>query len=137
MSYDSNFQEKFAGNLFHTIFLCDHLEGTNWAMRKELILAVGGFDPKFDGVAEWYDTDLEQRVKKAFPWAVILYNPRAYLYHMLEKGGNFHERFQGFGRVKNWLRFHIRHSKFHPKMVVWFFLMVGYSILQMVRPKCA
>lgn len=135
VSYDSNFQEKFVGDLFHQKFLCDHLEGTNWAMRKCLIDSAGGFDPKFDGVAEWYDTDLEKRVLKAFPSLVLVYNPRAYLYHMLEKGGNFHERFQGLGRVKNWLRFHIRHSKFHPKMIVWFLLMVGYSLWKMVKPR--
>ncbi len=61
VSYDSNFQERFAREE-----CCepDHLEGTNWAMRTDLIREVGGFDPKFDGVAEWFDTDVECKIKK-------------------------------------------------------------------------
>ncbi len=120
VSYGSNFGDWSE----YAKYEIDHLEGTNWAMRTELIRKVGGFDPTFDGVAEWFDTDVEFKIKKL--GYKLVYNPKAYLYHMLEKGSHYNERFDGFGRIKNWLRFHIRHSKFHPKMIIWFCLMIGY-----------
>ena len=128
VSYDSNYEERFIKNdfLLPAIFCCDHLEGTNWAMRTDLIKKVGGFDPKFDGVAEWFDTDVEQKAKKT--GFVLWYNAKAYLYHLLEKGDHFNDRFNGIGRIKNWLRFHWRHSKFHPKMIVYLLVWIGYFL---------
>lgn len=130
VSYDSNYQEKFE---FFGPFEPDHLEGTNWAMRTELIREVGGFDEKFDGVAEWYDTDVEAKIKKL--GHRLIYNPRAYLFHMLGQGQHFDERFEGFGRIKNWLRYHLRHSKFHPKKLIWLTMMTGYMVTKMIRRK--
>ncbi len=126
VSYDSNYEGKFLAFPSKALSQPAHLEGTNWAMRTELIRKVGGFDLAFDGVAEWFDTDVEFKIKKL--GYQLRYNPKAYLYHLLGKGSHFSERFEGFGRLKNWLRFHIRHSKFHPKMIAWFLLMCGYFI---------
>jgi len=127
VSYGSNYQEHTSDYPFNP----DHLEGTNWAMRTELIRSTGGFDPKFDGVAEWFDTDVERKIVcQGFK---LYYNPKAYMYHILAKGTHFNERFEMFGRIKNWLRFHYRHSKFHPKMLVWLLLMIGYAICQRKR----
>ena len=128
VSYGSNFINKMPRQKHYEI---DHLEGCNWAMRTELIRRVGGFDPKFDGVAEWFDTDVEFKIKKL--GYTLRYNLNAGLWHMVEKGEHFNERFEGFGRIKNWLRFHIRHSKFHPKMIVWFLMMVGYFVWKKIR----
>ncbi len=121
VSYGSNYIEHCTAPADYE---CDHLEGTNWAMRTELIRKVGGFDPKFDGVAEWFDTDVEQKIKKL--GYKLRYWSGAYVWHWLEKGKHYNDRFVGFGRIKNWLRFHWRHSKFHPKMIIWFTMMVGY-----------
>lgn len=144
VSYDSNFEERFRGDSgyhdkkfpilpFSAVVLseCDHLEGTNWAMRTDLLRAQGGFDPKFDGVAEWFDTDVEAKIKKL--GYRLIYNPKAYLFHMLEKGEHFNDRFQGFGRIKNFLRYHIRHSKFHPKMVVYLIVWSGYFLWRAIK----
>ena len=128
VSYDSNYQERFLGA---EIFEPDHLEGTNWAMRTELIRKVGGFDPKFDGVSEWVDTDVEQKIKKL--GYSLRYNTVAYLWHLLGKGDHYSERFEGFGRIKNWLRYHLRHSKFHPKMVVFLMLWSLYFVSRHFR----
>lgn len=122
VSYASNFAYTLG---FRNIEV-DHLEGTNWAMRTDLIRKVGGFDPKFDGVAEWFDTDVEFKIKKL--GYKLMYRSQAMLWHNVEKGPTFNERFEGWGRIKNWLRFHWRHSKFHPKMIIWLFLMIGYTI---------
>ena len=127
-SYDSNFEERFWSC---DTFKPDHLEGTNWAMRTQLIRMVGGFDPKFDGVAEWYDTDVEAKIKKL--GYHLLYNPKAYLYHMLEKGPQYHDRFEGWGRIKNFLRYHIRHGKFHYKIVVYLAVLIVYFMWRRFR----
>jgi len=122
VSYGSNFQESITNKEYDI----DHLEGTNWAMRTNLIKAVGGFDPKFDGVCEWFDDDVVYKIKKR--GYKIKYNPKAVLYHMVSKGENFSDRFQGWGRIKNYLRFHFRHSKFHYKKIIWVMLMIAYFI---------
>ena len=132
VSYDSNFEERFE-NQFLFPFEPDYLEGTNWAMRTDLIRKVGGFDPAFDGVAEWFDTDVERKVKKL--GYKLVYSYRAHLSHQLEIGEHYSERFEGFGRIKNFLRFHWRHSKFHPKMIVFLILWIGYFISLNFRRK--
>ena len=124
VSYDSNYAERFDNHLPE--FEPDHLEGTNWAMRTDLIRKVGGYDPKFDGVCEWFDTDVEQKIKKL--GYVLRYNPKAYLWHLLDFTEHYNDRFDGWGRIKNWLRFHKRHSKFHPKMVVFLIIWIGYFL---------
>jgi len=132
VSYDSNYEERLL--FFDNEFECDHLEGTNWAMRTELIRKVGGFDPKFDGVSEWVDTDVEQKIKKL--GYILLYNPKAYLWHMIQPASpHFSERFDGIGRLKNWLRYHLRHSRFHPKMVLYFMLWSFYFLTLKFRNK--
>ena len=129
VSYDSNYPEMFFGG--EDGFEPDHLEGTNWAMRTELIRKVGGFDPKFDGVSEWIDTDVEQKIKKL--GYRLWYNPSAYLWHLLEKGEHYNDRFDAIGRIKNWLRFHFRHSRFHYKMPVYLVVWVAYFLMKAVK----
>lgn len=142
VSYDSNYEERFlkkdtaykgsAGlaidvwTIQKESFEPDHLEGTNWAMRTELIRKVGGFDHKFDGVAEWYDTDVEQKIKKL--GYELRYEPKAYLWHLLDFTEHYNDRFNGLGRIKNWLRFHVRHSRFHWKMVVFLIVWCLYFL---------
>jgi len=126
VSYDSNYEERFYEIKTMPCFQCDHLEGTNWAMRTKLIREVGGFNPAFDGVCEWFDTDVEFKIKKL--GYVLRYCPKAYLWHLLEFSPNYNERFDGVGRIKNWIRFHRRHSKFHWKMVVYLMVWGGYFI---------
>ena|SRR3990167_2060525 len=130
VSYDSNFEERFDAITKSIVWQPDYLEGTNWAMRTDMIRKVGGFDEKFDGVAEWFDVDCEKKILKKTKLFTI-YNPKAYLYHLLGKGGHFNERFEGFGRIKNFLRFHWRHGrwrflniKFYVYVLVW----LGYFI---------
>jgi len=131
VSYGSNYQERVEWNFDYAS--PDHLEGTNWAMRTDLIRRVGGFDPKFDGVSEWFDTDVEQKIKKlGFPYGFI-YVRKAFLWHNVAQGTHYRERFEGFGRLKNWLRFHVRHSEFHYKKVIWFLMMTGYVLCGLFR----
>lgn len=142
VSYDSNYEERFlkqdttlkvSGGFASDVwtiqmesFEPDHLEGTNWAMRTELIKKVGHFDTAFDGVAEWYDTDVEQKIKNL--GYELRYEPKAYLWHLLDFTENYNDRFDWWGRIKNWLRYHKRHSKFHYKMVIFLLVWIGYFI---------
>lgn len=124
VSYGSNFEELMEDN-----YDIDHLEGTNWAMRTRLIRQVGGFDPAFDGVAEWFDDDVLYKILEQGWLTKLVYNPKAILYHNLGTDTmNFSKRKADWSRVRNWLRFHRRHSKFHPKKVIWFLLLVGYTL---------
>ena len=95
-------------------------------MRTDLIREVGGFDPAYDGVAEWFDDDVVFKVKKL--GYKLKYNVNAVVWHLLGESANFHDRREGWSRIKNWLRFHFRHSRFHPKMIIWLGLMIGYVI---------
>lgn len=133
VSYDSNYEERIK-NYSCTMAICDHLEGTNWAMRTRLIKQVGGFDPKFDGVAEWFDTDVEFKIKKLGYY--LFYNKDAYLYHLLEQGENYDERFSGLGRIKNFLRFHWRHGRWRfltLKFYVYLLIWGGYFVCRRFR----
>lgn len=135
VSYDSNYQERMdCIGLENILGEPDHLEGTNWAMRTSLIKQVGGFDAKFDGVAEWFDDDVVFKIKKL--GYQLRYNSNAYLYHMLEKGEHYNERFEGFGRIKNFLRFHWRHARWRfLKLKFWVYLIVwgGYFVWKKFR----
>lgn len=125
VSYGSNFEELMEDN--HDI---DHLEGTNWAMRTNDLKAIGGFDPAFGGVAEWFDDDALYKIRKRIPDSKIVYNPKAVLYHLLDTDTmNFTKRYtQGWSRIANWLRFHKRHSKFHWKKILWLGLLIIYTL---------
>ena len=129
VSYDSNYAERLDNHAPE--FQPDHLEGTNWAMRTDLIRKVGGFDKAFDGVCEWFDDDVVFKVKKL--GYALRYNPKAYLWHLLEFTEHYNDRFQAWGRIKNWLRFHIRHSRFHRKMVIYLILWLGYFLWQNLK----
>lgn len=133
VSYDSNFDERFTNKKYWD--KSDHLEGTNWAMRTDLIRRVGGFDPKFDGVAEWFDDDVVFKAKKL--GYEFYFNPKAYLYHMIEPSNpTFHERFDGFGRIKNFLRFHWRHARWrflYYKFYIYLIIWGGYFLCQPFR----
>lgn len=128
VSYGSNFPSCIDMDKKYEI---DHLEGTNWAMRTELIKDVGGFDEAFDGVSEWFDTDVEQKVKRM--GYRLAYVPGAWLNHNLEKGEHYNDRFDGFGRIKNWIRYHSRYSKFHYKMVIYLLVWVGYFLTRSIK----
>jgi glycosyltransferase involved in cell wall biosynthesis len=125
VSYGSNYLACIDKNKNYEI---DHLEGTNWAVRTKGIQAVGGFDPAFNGVAEWYDDDVIFKIKERYSWARLVYNPKAYLFHLPGRDHHYYKRREWLSRIANWLRFHWRHTGFHYKKVIWLCLMIGYYL---------
>ena len=55
----------------------DSFSTSNLAIRKELVLGVGGFDEELIFGAE--DSDLSIRIKKSFPNSVFIYEPKAWV----------------------------------------------------------
>jgi len=126
VSYGSNYPD-----LMEPEYDIDHLEGTNWAVRTQLLRNVGGFDEAFSGVSEWYDDDALFKMMKANDDMKIVYSPQAGLTHLIDTDTqNYSHRYGDLSRVKNWLRFHSRHSRFHYKKVIWFLFLLTYCLVR-------
>src|SRR5574343_809294 len=86
---------------------CDYLESTNYCLRTDLVRQLGGWDVKFDGVSEYFEQDMVYKIKKL--GYKMVYNPKAYIHHMVNTGGSYGQRFGVYSRVSNWIRFCFRH----------------------------
>lgn len=120
-SLGSNYETALSND---EISPCDYLESTNYALRTELVRACGGWDKKFAGVSEYFEQDMVYKIKK-LGWK-MLYNPKAYIYHMVDKGGNYGARSNFYSRLYNWLRFVYRHIGFNVRTLTYFLFMCGY-----------
>ncbi len=87
----------------------DYLEACNYAVRKELVEKVGGFDENYIGIGDWNEPDLCFKVRKL--GYKLLFNSKAKLNHMLSTGGVFSARTQTYARSKNFVRFYFKHIK--------------------------
>lgn len=127
VSYGSNFEEAIDMEKDYKI---DHLEGTNWAVRTSYLKQVGGFDAKFGGEAEWFDDDALYRMFKKWPYMRIVYNPKAYLYHLLQPRSRLHgASLKTWCFVGNLLRWNIRHrSLWNFKLWIYVLLVCGYYV---------
>jgi glycosyltransferase involved in cell wall biosynthesis len=123
-SLGSNFETAL---LEPDIIQCDYLESTNYCLRTNLVKAMGGWDPKFDGVCEYFEQDMVYKIK-GWGWKMY-YNPHAYLFHMVNTGGNYGARMDFVSRLRNWLRFVYRHL--HPgrnavRLLMYFLFQCAY-----------
>lgn len=87
----------------------DYLEACNYAVRKDLVKKVGGFDEGYVGIGDWHEPDLCFRIRKL--GYKLYFNPEARLNHMLSRGGVFTARSQTFCRSYNFIRFYFKHIK--------------------------
>jgi GT2 family glycosyltransferase len=125
VSYGSNYEEMLDRS---KTYIPDHLESTNWAVRTSLLRDVGGFDEKYGGYCEWTDDDaLFKMLKKG---GRLVYNPNAYLFHILTpRNRRFSLCFVG-----NLLRFNLRHrTLWNFKLWVYVSLVVSYAVYQYIR----
>ena len=121
-SLGSNFETALSAG-FHE---CDYLESTNYALRTALVKAEGGWDPKFDGVCEYFEQDMVYKLKKK-GWKMY-YNPAARMYHMVDKGGNFNARMDYISRLRNWCRFVCRYLGWNIHTISYLFFQIGYYV---------
>jgi len=87
----------------------DYLESCNWCCRKTLIDEIGGFDPVFEGAAEYFEADAVHKIKDL--GYRMVFNPRAAVSHRPSKVGAFSARSGSYSRMANFLTFYFRHLR--------------------------
>jgi len=78
----------------------DHLVGCNMSFRRELLLAVGGFDENFKGNCFRDDTDLCLRIKRL--GYKLVYQPKALVWH----------KFRGKKVSNEWVYWYVRNNTY-------------------------
>lgn len=81
----------------------DFLEPSQFALRRNVVEKVGGFDLNYDGIAEWCDVDLCYRIKQC---GLLLFIPSVHVTHYPEKGDEvYKKRLKTNSRYLNYCRF--------------------------------
>lgn len=86
-----------------------HHEACNMAVRRDLLEAVGGFDPTYRGIGEYNEPDVSFNVRRL--GYRLIYHPGARVSHMPSKEGFFKERPAAYGRMLNFVTFYFQHVK--------------------------
>ncbi len=86
----------------------DFLEPSQFAIRREIMEKVDGFDLGFEGVAEWCDVDLSYRIKK---YGKLLYHPRILVYHYPAMDNITNKRLETASRYRNYCRWADRYIR--------------------------
>jgi GT2 family glycosyltransferase len=105
-------------------FPVDFVEACNFAVRRNVIKSLGGYDLRFKGTSEYCEMDLSLRIRRA--GYRIIYNPKASVYHHVSKYGVFSRRLNWKERMSNFIYFYI-HS-FYPKTIKGYFLFSLYLL---------
>ncbi|MDI6783520.1 MAG: glycosyltransferase family 2 protein [bacterium] len=109
----------------------DYLEACNMSLKRELVAQIGGFDEGYKEVAEWHEPDAIYKIKKL--GYIMVFNPKAVLWHYMSQSGIYQARTNAFWRPHNFLRFYLKHikinswSKFH-RVFAYLFFMNSYFI---------
>ena len=87
----------------------NNLEACNWAVRREFLARVGGFDPAYLGIGEGNEPDAAFKIialgKK------LMFNPEAKLFHCPSVEGFYKQRPSSFPRIINFITLYRRHIK--------------------------
>lgn len=86
----------------------DFLEPSQFAIRREIMEKVNGFDLGFEGIAEWCDVDLCYRIKK---YGKLLYHPQIKVYHYPVNDLTTNKRLETASRYRNYCRWADRYIK--------------------------
>ena len=86
----------------------DFLEPCQFAIRREIMEKVNGFDLGFEGVAEWCDVDLSYRIKQ---YGKLLYHPQVKVYHYSINDKTTDKRLETASRYRNYCRWADRYIK--------------------------
>lgn len=105
-SIGSNFESS---EHIKTVLKVDYLESCNWSVKLDLIEKIGRFDNRYGGVSEYFEADAVYRIKKL--GGKMYFNPKAKIYHLVDRSGNFKARAGTFGRAHNFILFYMQHIK--------------------------
>lgn len=81
-----------------------HHEACNMAVRRDLLVKVGGFDPKYGGSGEFHEPDASFKITRI--GYKILFDPAAAVNHLPSTDGYFRARSESYSRVVNFVNFY-------------------------------
>ncbi len=114
----------------------DYLESCNWSVRKSLLDKIGGFDPRFIGVGDYFEADAAYKIKGL--GYKMLFSPDVKIRHMVSKVGAFGSRSHSYARSRNFILFYYRHIKPNSigkiiRFMSYLFLMNSYFIFSFLK----
>lgn len=123
----ANYQTEFS----QQVQKVDFLEPAQYAIRREVIEKVDGFDIGYSGVAEWAEIDLFYRIKQ---YGKLLYVPSISVSHCPEKGDIvYNKRLDTVSRYNNYCRFADKFIKPSFKNKLYRFFLKTYFFMKEVR----
>jgi len=87
----------------------NNLEACNWAVRRELLEKIRGFDPLFGRIGEYHEADASFKIMKL--GYKLIFNPKAVVYHQPSIEGFYKDRPASYSRICNFINFYFRHIK--------------------------
>lgn len=75
----------------------------NMAIRRDVLDKIGFFDEKYEGIGTFCEPDLAFRILES--GYIMLYNPRAVVYHLVSRSGIFSSRKNTYYEGYNFIRF--------------------------------
>ncbi len=87
----------------------DHHESCNMAVRRDLLKAIGGFDPSYIGIGDYNEADVSFKIRSL--GYRIVFHPGARVAHLPSKAGIFAERRAAYSRMLNFVNFYFAHIK--------------------------
>lgn len=106
--------------------IVSNLEACNWAVRRDLLVRVGGFDPIYAGIGEYHEPDAAFKIQKL--GYKLVFSPKAHLFHCPSVDGFYKDRPDSFPRIINFITFYFRHIQ--PNTLdkfVRFFMYLGFQ----------
>ncbi len=104
----------------------NNLEACNWAVRRDLLVRVGGFDPIYSGIGEYHEPDAACKIQNL--GYKLVFSPKAHLFHCPSVEGFYKDRPDSFPRIINFITFYFRHIQ--PNTLdkfVRFFMYLGFQ----------
>ena len=86
----------------------DFLEPSQFAIRRNIMEKVNGFDLGFEGIGEWCDVDLCYRIRQ---YGKLLYHPQVKVYHRPVNDATTDKRLETASRYRNYCRWADRYIR--------------------------
>lgn len=97
-TFGGDFDTKYSSKPYEV----DFLQPAQFAVRREILESVMGFDLEFKGVAEWCDVDLCYRIKT---YGKLIYHPEVEVTHYPITDKTTNKRLDTSSRYRNYCRF--------------------------------